>query len=70
MHTVATLRLQRDRPRNGLENGHVELDVGGQEFTGQAKRIVDATRLAHVNAVQRQRFGMGPEGAFAATVGR
>jgi hypothetical protein len=76
-HTVATLRLQRDWPRNVIKNGHVELDVGGQHFTGQAKQIVDAKRLAHVNALLRQKywaawigswFGMGPEGAFTVTI--
>ena len=34
---LINLRLQRDWPRNVIKDGHAELDVGGQHFTGHAK---------------------------------
>ena len=75
---LVTLRLQRDWPRNLMKNGQVELDFGGTVFRGNAEQIVDAKRLREVNALLNQKywaawlgswFGLGPEGAFAVTVG-
>ena len=74
---LATLRLQRDWPRNLKKNGRAELDIAGSVFEGQAKQIVDAKRLEHVKALLSKKywaawlgswFGMAPEGAFAVTL--
>lgn len=74
---LVTLRLKRDWPRNVLKNGVVELDIDGNVFKGHAKQMVDTKRLAHVNALVRQKYwvawlgswlGMRPEGAFAVTI--
>ena len=53
---LATLRLKRDWPRNVMKNGHVELDIGGEEFKGRAKQITDAKRLEHVKALLSQKY--------------
>ena len=74
---LVTLRLQRDWPRNLRKNGRAELDIDGKLFTGRAKQVLDAQRLAHVKALLSRKywaawlggwFGMGPEGAFAVTL--
>jgi hypothetical protein len=74
---LVTLRLRRDWPRNVMKNGYVELDIAGMVFTGRAKQVVDAKRLAHVKGLLSQKYlaawlgswlGMGPEGAFAVTI--
>ena len=74
---LVTMKLRRDWPRNLIKNGHVELGIGGKEFTGHAKPVVGAKRLAQVNALLQRKYwaawlgswvGMGPEGAFAVTI--
>ena len=73
---LATLKLNRDWPRNAMKNGEVELDIGGAVFKGHAEQITDAKRLEHVKTLLAQKywaawlgswFGLGPEGAFAVT---
>jgi hypothetical protein len=75
---LATLKMKRDWPRNVMKNGHVELDIAGQIFKGQAQQIVDAKQLERVKTLLAKKywaawlgswFGMGLEGAFAVTVG-
>jgi deazaflavin-dependent oxidoreductase (nitroreductase family) len=74
---LVTLRLRRDWPRNVMKNGFAELDIAGMDFTGHAKQVADAKRLAHVKQLLSQKYwvawlgswlGMGPEGAFAVTI--
>lgn len=74
---LVTMNLQRDWPRNIMKTGHVDLEIGGTVFKGNAKPIRDAKRLAHVKTLLGQKywaawlaswFGMGPDGAFAVTV--
>ena len=73
---LVTLKLQRDWPRNVMQDGSIELDMGGQVFKGHAIQI-HARRLAHVKALLAQKywaawfgswFGLGPEGAFAVAI--
>ncbi len=74
---LVTLNLRRDWARNVIKNGRVELGIGGTVFKGHAKQIRDATRLAQVNDLLREKywaawigswFGLGPEGAFTVTI--
>jgi len=74
---LVTMRLGRDWPRNLIKNGYAELAVGGASFTGHAKQIKDAKRLARVNQLLCQKYwaawlgswlGFGPEGAFMVSI--
>ncbi len=74
---LVTLNLRRDWVRNVIKNGRVELEISSKVFKGHAKQIRDATRLAHVNDLLREKywaawigswFGLGPEGAFTLTI--
>lgn len=71
---LVTLKMKRDWPRNVMNNGKVELDIGGQVFKGHAKQIANAKQLEHVKSLLAKKywvawlgswFGAGPEGAFA-----
>jgi len=74
---LVTLKLKRDWPRNVIRNGVVELDIAGNVFKGQAKRITNAKQLEHVKALLSQKYwaawlgswvGAGPEGVFWVTI--
>jgi deazaflavin-dependent oxidoreductase (nitroreductase family) len=75
---LVTLRLNRDWPRNLIKNGQIELRIDGEVFKGRAKQITNAKGLEHVKALLNRKYwaawlgswlGMGPEGAFAVTLG-
>lgn len=76
---LVTLKMRRDWPRNLLKDGSVALKIGHTRLNGQAQRITDPKRLDRVKRLLAQKywaawlgswFGLGPEGAFAVTVGR
>ena len=75
---LVTLKMGRDWPRNLLKNGSVELKIGGTRMRGQARRITHPKHFEQVKRLLAQKywaawlgswFGLGPEGAFAVTIG-
>ena len=73
------MNLRRDWARNVLKDGSAKVASAGAVFVGRGKQINDRKQLARVSEqLQREYwmawlgswFGLGPDGAFAVTIGR